>query len=100
MIIVLPVLLTLVIGIVVLGNFLSTKTQTTGLARDGARAAALGQPLPADTTIVGSPCPTPNDPTQFVTVQATKAVGATSIPFVPAIIPSTITEAVTMRCGG
>ena len=95
-----PFLLMLIVGAVVLGSFLSTKTQTVGLARDGARAAALRQPLPAGTSIVGSPCPNPTDPTKFVTVQATKTVNVRSIPFTPALLPATITETVTMRCGG
>ncbi len=42
-----PILLMLIIGTVVLGNFLNLKTQTSGLARDGARAAALSRSLPA-----------------------------------------------------
>lgn len=96
----LPFLLMLIVGAVVLGNFLGTKTQTTGLARDGARAAALRQPLPAGTSIVGSPCPSPTDPTKFVTVQATNTVSLRNIPFTPIFLPETITETVTMRCGG
>ena len=100
MVFALPILLMLIIGVVVLGNGLSTKTQTIGLARDGARAAALRQPLPAGTAIVGSACPSPTDPTKFVTVQATKTVSVRSIPFLPAMLPETITETVTMRCGG
>ena len=98
----LPVLLMLIIGSVVLGNFLSVKTQTVGAARDGARAAALGQPLPADTSIVtGTACPDPTDPTKFVTVQAVNTVSLRSIPFLPiTLLPETITETVTMRCGG
>ena len=96
----LPVLLMLIIGAVVLGNFLSVKTQTVGLARDGARAAALRQTLPAGTSVVGAACPNPADPTRFVTVQAVKTVSLRSIPFLPSVLPETITETVTMRCGG
>ena len=97
----LPILLMLIIGAVVLGSFLSVKTQTVGIARDGARAAALGQTLPADTAVVGSACANPTDPTKFVTVAATKAVSLRSIPFLPiTLLPETITETVTMRCGG
>ena len=95
-----PVLLMLIIGTVVMGNFLSVKTQTVGLARDGAREAALSKPLPDDTAIVGAPCPSPSDPTEFVTVQATKTVELRGIPFLPTFIPDTISETVTMRCGG
>lgn len=100
MVLVVPVLVTLLVGAVVLGNALSVKTQTTGLARDGARAAALGRPLPAGTSIVGGGCPTPIDNTMFVTVQATKPLAVRDIPFVPTVLPSTLTETVTMRCGG
>ena len=98
----LPVLLMLIIGSVVLGNFLSIKTQTVGLARDGARAAALSQSLPSGTAIVvGTACSSPTDPTRFVTVQAVKTVSLRSIPFLPiTLVPETITETVTMRCGG
>ena len=42
----------LIMGAVVLGNFLSIKTQTTGLARDGARACALRQTLPQRTSAI------------------------------------------------
>ncbi len=99
-VIVMPILLMLIIGTVVLGTFFSVRTQTVGLARDGARAAALGKALPADTTIVGTPCTSPSDPTQFVTVQATRTVALRSIPFGPNLLPDTISETVTMRCGG
>ena len=99
-VLVMPILLMLIIGTVVLGNFLNLKTQTSGLARDGARSAALSRSLPADTVIIGAPCPTPSDPTEFVTVQATKTVSLRSIPLLPALLPDTITETVTMRCGG
>jgi Flp pilus assembly protein TadG len=95
-----PVLLMLIIGVVVLGNFLSVKTQTVGLARDGARAASLRQAMPADTVVVSSPCPSPTDATKFVTVEATKAVSLRDIPFLPTVLPGSITETVTMRCGG
>lgn len=100
MVLVLPVLVTFVFGAVVLGNALSVKTQTSGLARDGARAAALNQPLPAGTSVVGGACATPIDNTQFVTVQATKPLALRQIPFVPDVLPTELTETVTMRCGG
>jgi Flp pilus assembly protein TadG len=96
-----PILLMLILGAVVLGNFLNIKTQTTGLAADGARAAALRQTLPAGTSVVGAPCPDPTDPTKFVTVQAVKDVTLRSFPLMPVdFLPATITETVTMRCGG
>lgn len=96
----LPFLLMLIMGVVVLGNYLSVKTQTMGEARDGARAAALRQPLPDGSSIVGAPCATPTDTSQFVTVAATKSVALRSIPFTPIFLPDEITETVTMRCGG
>ena len=97
----LPFVLMLIIGSVVLGNFLRVKTQTTGLARDGARAAALRQALPAGTSVVGAACPNPTDPTRFVTVQATTELSLRSIPpLLPDVLPATVTETVTMRCGG
>ncbi len=96
----LPILLMLIIGTIVLGNFLNQKTQTSGLARDGARAASLSRSLPADTAVVGAPCASPSDPTKFVTVQATMTVSLRSIPLLPTLLPDTITETVTMRCGG
>lgn len=100
MVLAVPVLIMLIIGVVVLGNALSVKTQTVGLARDGARAAALGQTLPAGTSIIGAACPTPADPTNSVTVAATKPLTLRSIPFLPAVLPETFEETVTMRCGG
>jgi Flp pilus assembly protein TadG len=99
-VLVVPILLMLIIGTIVLGSFLNLKTQTSGLARDGARSAALSRSLPADTVVIGAPCPTPSDPTKFVTVQATKPVTVRNIPFLPTLLPDTITETVTMRCGG
>ena len=108
----LPVLLMLIIGSVVLGNFLSIKTQTVGAARDGARAAALGPEVWVDFTqdpksdgftfaITSNPCPNPTNPEAFVEVAATKTVSLRSIPFIPIdLLPGTITETVTMRCGG
>ena len=100
MVLALPVLLTLIVGVVVMGNALSVKTQTVGVARDGARAASLRQPLPPDTVIVGSACPVPTDSTQFVTVQATKPLALRAIPFIPTLLPENFNETVTMRCGG
>jgi Flp pilus assembly protein TadG len=100
-VIVMPILLMLIIGTVVLGNFLNLKTQTSGLARDGARDAALNQTPRAGTVIVAGGCNASSDPlTDTVTVQATKAVTLRSIPLLPALLPDTITETVTMRCGG
>ena len=95
-----PFLLMLIIGAVVLGSFLSVKTQTVGLARDGARAAALRLTLPAGTSVVGTTCPNPTDSTKSVTVQAITNVSLRDIPFTPIVLPATITETVTMRCGG
>ena len=97
-------LLMLLVGILVLGNFLSVKGQASNLARDGARQAALfpGTPLgDARLSIVGQACPTsPRDPSRSVTVRATLPVALRSIPLVPAVLPSTLPQEVTMRCGG
>lgn len=101
LIIVLPLLLMLLVGTIVFGNFLSVKTQTAGLARDGARAAALLKTLPADTTIVAGECNAPVGPDDSVTVQATKVVTLRNIPLLPLnVLPDKTTETVTMRCGG
>jgi Flp pilus assembly protein TadG len=105
MVLVLPILITLIFGVVVLGNALSVKTQTMGFARDGAREAALGEPFPVKEGVVfafvSAPCPNPTDTTKFVTVQATMPILARNIPFVPdSAIRDQITEKVTMRCGG
>ena len=55
----------------------------------------------SDTAIVGAACSDPTDPTKFVTVQAVNTVSLRSIPFIPIdLLPETITETVTMRCGG
>lgn len=104
LVLILPFLLMLLIGSLVLGNYLSVKGQASNLARDGARQAALfpGAPLGDDRlTIVGSACPTsPRDPSRTVTVRATLPVALRSIPLVPSVLPSTLPQEVTMRCGG
>lgn len=100
LVLIIPIFLMLIVGTIVLGSFLSQKTQTVGLARDGARAASLQQPMPAGTTVSGTACPNPADPTKSVTVQATESVSLTVIPFMPNFLPANITETVTMRCGG
>lgn len=104
MVFIVPVLAMLIFGAVVLGNVLSVKTRTTGFARDGARAAALGLDLPVEDgvtfAVVSGPCPTPTDTSASVTVSATMDVTIREIPFLPTVLPETITETVTMRCGG
>ena len=104
LVLILPFLLMLLVGSLVLGNYLSVKGQASNLARDGARQAALfpGTPLGDDRlSIVGPACPTsPRDPSQSVTVRATLPVGLTSIPLVDDVLPSTLPQEVTMRCGG
>jgi hypothetical protein len=104
LVLILPFLLMLLVGILVLGNFLSVKGQASNLARDGARQAALfpGALLGDDRlSIVGPACPAnPRDPLRSVTVRATLPVALTSIPLVPAVLPSTLSQEVTMRCGG
>lgn len=98
-VIVLPLLLTLIIGTFVLGIFLSEKSQTIGFAHDGARAASLGRPLPvANGTvieIVGSPCP---NAVKTVTVRATRPVSLRSIPFVPVLLKETHDETARFPC--
>jgi Flp pilus assembly protein TadG len=98
-VVVAPVLIMLVFAIVSLGGYLSAKVQVTGKARDGARAASLRLTLPTGTSIIGSPCSTPPDPAQNVTVQATDTY-TINIPFYPGNGTQTITKQVTMRCGG
>ncbi len=104
LVLILPFLLMLLVGILVLGSFLSVKGQASNLARDGARQAALfpGAPLGDDRlSIVGTACPTnPRDPTRSVTVRATLPIALRSIPLIPAVLPSTLPQEVTMRCGG
>jgi hypothetical protein len=100
-VLVMPILVMLIFGTIVLGNFLNLKTQTSGLARDGARDAALRQAPRAGTLIVEGGCHASSNPlTDTVTVSATKTVSLRSIPLLPALLPDTITETVTMRCGG
>jgi TadE-like protein len=104
LVLILPFLLMLIVGSLVLGNYLGVKGQASNLARDGARKAALfpGTPLgDLRLSIVGAPCPaSPRDPTKTVTVRATLPVALNSIPLIPAVLPSTLTQEVTMRCGG
>lgn len=103
-VLILPFLLMLLVGVLVLGNFLSVKGQASNLARDGARQAALfpGAALGDDRlSIVGPACPiSPRDPSRSVTVRATLPVAIRSIPLLPAVLPSTLPQEVTMRCGG
>jgi hypothetical protein len=94
----------IIMGFLVLGNYLGVKGQASNLARDGARTAALfpgtslGDPR---LSIVGSACPTsPRDPSKSVTVRATLPVELNNIPLIPSVLPSTLTQDVTMRCGG
>ena len=103
-VLILPFLLMLLVGVLVLGNFLSVKGQASNLARDGARRAALfpGTPLgDARLSIIGPACPaSPRDPTRSVTVRAELPVALRSIPLIPSLLPDTLTQEVTMRCGG
>lgn len=104
LVLILPFLLMLLVGVLVLGNFLSVKGQASNLARDGARQAALfpGTPLgDSRLAIVGAACPaSPRDPSRSVTVSATLPIALQSIPLVPSVLPSTLSQEVTMRCGG
>jgi len=104
---ILPFLLMIIMSILVLGNYLGVKGQASNLARDGARRAAIfpGTPLgDARLSIVGgsaAACPvSPRDPSKSVTVRATLPVALKSIPLIPTVLPSTLTQEVTMRCGG
>jgi hypothetical protein len=103
-VIAMPFILMLILGAVYLGNFLNVRAQTINLARQGARAAALHQPLPSGTSVVGAACPTPNDPTTYVTVQATKDLTLDELPFIGIHLDKDgdglIKETETMRCGG
>lgn len=107
LVLILPFLLMLLVGAVVLGNFLSVKGQASNWAREGARQAALfpGQAfegIPDDVTlsIESSPCPIPRDSDRQVTVRATMVVELQSIPLIDEVLPSTHSQEVTMRCGG
>ena len=103
--IIFPFFLILLFGVIALGGFLSAKTRTVGAARDGARAAALSQPFPSEPagitlSLTSAACPprtSPNFNTTNVTVQASSTYTQLSILGIPS---KTITETVTMRCGG
>ncbi len=104
-VIIFPFFLILLFGVVQLGGFLSVKTRTVGAARDGARAAALSLPFPSEPTGItlirtSAACPPRTDPTfntSNVTVQAQSTYTQLSVVGIPS---KTITETVTMRCGG
>jgi hypothetical protein len=99
-----PILLVLLMAIASVGGYIVKKTQATGAARDGARAAALTQPFPAPpagvtVTLVSSACPPRSDPTfntKNVVVTATSSFEI----MLPGMGVQNITETVTMRCGG
>ncbi len=96
-----PILLMLIIGTVVLGNFLGEKSHTIGLAHQGARAASLGRPLPVDDDAVieiVTPCPNVSGDDDFVTVRATKPVSLRSIPFVPLLLDANHVETARFPC--
>jgi hypothetical protein len=109
LVLILPFLLMIIMGFVVLGNYLGVKGQASNLARDGARIAALfpGDPVDTDpdddavvSVVPGTECPSsPRDPSRSVTVQAVMPVNLTKIPFIPELDDS-LTQKVTMRCGG
>jgi hypothetical protein len=95
-------LILIVCAIFTFGVAWSTKTQVAGFARDGARAASLRQSaptLPSGMTMTSGSCAV-GDTTSNVSVTVKKNVPLT-IPFWPGSKPSqTISETVTMRCGG
>ena len=94
LVLILPVLLMLLVGSLVLGNYLSVKGQASNWAREGARQAALFpgqgfQDIPDDVTltIVSTACPpSPRNPTMSVTVRATMPVALTSIPLIGQVV--------------
>jgi hypothetical protein len=103
-VLVFPFLMLILFALVVMGGYFSAKTRTVGAARDGARAAALSQPLPAPAGITvtrtSAACPPRSDPafnSQNVTVRAQSTFTQTSI---IGMGTQTITETATMRCGG
>ena len=85
LVIVLPILLTLILGTAFVGNFLAETSAATGFAHAGARAASLGLDL-ADVRVdddtvlsfVEGPC---SPGVRYVTVRATKPVSLQSIGF-------------------
>jgi hypothetical protein len=100
-VLILPFLLMIIVGILAVGNVVSLKAQANELARDGARKAALGLTLPAGSSVFSGECNPPVLPDDKVTVQAIKSVSLRSVPIIGVdFLPATITEKVTMRCGG
>src|SRR5438552_3929651 len=93
-----------VMAILVLVSFLGVKAQAANAARDGARAAALdptwNPPAGAGLSFVGARRPAPRDTTKSVVVRSTKSVSLRNIPILGNVLPSTIGQEVTMRCGG
>lgn len=104
LVLILPFLLMLLMGIAVLGSYLSLQGQASNLARNGARQAALfpGTGLgDARLSVVGDPCPVPRNPNLSVTVKATLPVALRNVsPLVPVTMPPNVVQTVTMRCGG
>jgi Flp pilus assembly protein TadG len=104
-VLIVPFFLILMFGVLAIGGFISVKTRTVGAARDGARAAALSQAFPTEPsgitlTRTSAACPPRTDPnfsTTNVTVQAQSTYSQFGILGIPS---KTITESVTMRCGG
>ena len=116
LVLILPFLLMIIMGFLVLGNYLGIKGQASNLARDGARIAALfpGQSVDTDSTddavvsiVPGTACPSsPRDPSKSVTVRARLPIELDSIPLIGVVVPDdengnkTVSQEVTMRCGG
>lgn len=110
---VLPILVTLLVGIMQFGLAYSAKVSIQGAAREGARALALGESATAVdtavnnaagtadvTSIVKSACPANPSPssTAYATVTV-KATYALSIPFFPGNGTKTMSATARMRCG-
>ena len=97
-----PVLLMLIIGTVVMGNFLSVKTQTVGLARLRAPVQQRS-PSPFPATRRSSAAPVPHtvrpDGVRDRPGHQNRRVAWHPVP--PHVHPrDPISETVTMRCGG
>jgi Flp pilus assembly protein TadG len=102
-VIVFPFLLLILFAIVVMGGYMSAKTRLTGAVRDAARAGALSLPYTAPAGVIMTQtgtCPPRSDPTfntTNITVHGQTTFTETSIIDMG---DQTITEDVTVRCGG
>lgn len=109
---ILPILVTLVVGIAQFGIAYSAKVSIQGAAREGARVLALRQPAYVDdavrrfsglaevTSIVPIACPanTPLDRPEWATVTVEARFTSLPIPFF-GTIGNTVSATARMRCG-